>query len=128
MFPFLWYFFFFLSEATIPMLNSGLLTFEGNTASQASSILKDVLKHHISPISVLMGTDQTFHDGSLECVKADAIKSTCAVFEDALSSADGIPNEHVLSAISVLFLELGMEYSFHYISLMYIRIIQLNFI
>ncbi|QCE05275.1 ribosomal RNA-processing protein 12 [Vigna unguiculata] len=85
----------------------GLLTFEGNTASQASSILKDVLKHHISPISVLMGTDQTFHDGSLECVKADAIKSTCAVFEDALSSADGIPNEHVLSAISVLFLELG---------------------
>jgi len=92
------------------MLNSGLLTFEGNTASQASSILNDVLKHHIGPLSMLMGTDQTLHDGSLERVKADAIKSTCAVFEDALSSTDGIPNEHVLSVISVLFLELGMGY------------------
>ncbi|XP_014514666.1 RRP12-like protein isoform X1 [Vigna radiata var. radiata] len=89
----------------------GLLNFEGNTASQASNILNDVLKHHISHLSVLMGTDQTFHDGSLERVKADAIKSTCSVFEDALSSTDGIPNEHVLSVISVLFLELG-EFSF----------------
>ncbi|KAK7355184.1 hypothetical protein VNO80_14432 [Phaseolus coccineus] len=89
----------------------GLLTFEGNTASQASSILSDVLKHHIGPLSMLMGTDQTFHDSSLERVKADAIKSTCAVFEDALSSTDGVPNEHVLSVISVLFLDLG-EFSF----------------
>lgn len=88
-------------------MSSGLLNFEGNTASQASNILNDVLKHHISHLSVLMGTDQTFHDGSLERVKADAIKSTCSVFEDALSSTDGIPNEHVLSVISVLFLELG---------------------
>ncbi|CAJ1967593.1 unnamed protein product [Sphenostylis stenocarpa] len=84
----------------------GLLTLDGNTASQASSILNDVLKHHISPLSMLMGTDQTSHDSSLEGVKADAIKSTCAVFESALSSIDGIPNEHVLSVISVLFLEL----------------------
>ncbi|KAK8468212.1 hypothetical protein PHAVU_007G252200 [Phaseolus vulgaris] len=84
----------------------GLLTFDGNTASQASSILIDVLKHHIGPLSMLMGTDQTFHD-SPERVKADAIKSTCAVFEDALSSTDGVPNEHVLSVISVLFLDLG---------------------
>lgn len=89
----------------------GLLTFEGNTASQASSILNDFLKHHVGPLSLKMGTDQTFCDSSQESVEANAIKSTCAIFEDALSATDGIPNEHVLSVISVLFLELG-EFSF----------------
>ena len=93
------------------MRNLGLLTFEGNIASQASSILNDVLKHHVGPLSLKMGTDQTFRDCSQESVEANAIKSTCAIFEDALSATNGIPNEHVMSAISVLFLELGMEHS-----------------
>ncbi|KAL3034112.1 hypothetical protein AAZX31_02G174400 [Glycine max] len=88
----------------------GLLAFEGNTASQASSILNDVLKHHVGSLSLLMGTDQTFHDNCRETVEANAIKATCAVFENALSASDGIPNDHVLSVISVLFLEL--EFSF----------------
>lgn len=90
------------------MLNLGLLTFEANTASQASSILKDVLKRHVHPLSLLIGTDQTYHGRSEENVEGSALKSTCAVFESALSTGDGIPNEHILSAISVLFLELGM--------------------
>jgi len=104
------------------MLYIGLLAFEGNTASQASSILNDVLKHHVGSLSLLMGTDQTFHDNCQETVEANAIKATCAVFENALSASDGIPNDHVLSVISVLFLELGMEL-YHYISLIYIIIV-----
>ncbi|KAL2327043.1 hypothetical protein Fmac_020470 [Flemingia macrophylla] len=87
----------------------GLLAFEGNTAAQGSGILSDVLKHHFGTLSLKMG--QTFHESSWEGVEANAIKSTCAVFENVLSATDGIPNEHVLSVISVLFLELG-EFSF----------------
>lgn len=93
------------------MSNLGLLTSEGNTASQASSILNDVLKHRVGPQSLLIGTDQTFHENSQQSAEGNAIQSTCAVFENALSATDGIPNEHVLSVISVLFLELGMELS-----------------
>ncbi|KAK7392906.1 hypothetical protein VNO78_21356 [Psophocarpus tetragonolobus] len=89
----------------------GLLIFEGNTASQASSILIDVLKHRVGPLSLLMDTDQACDDSSLESMEANAIKSTCAVFENALSTTDGIPNNHVLSVISILFLEIG-EFSF----------------
>lgn len=93
------------------MLNLGLLTSEGNTASQASSILNDVLKHRIGSQSLLISTDQTVHDDSQLSLEGDAIKSTCAVFENTLSVTDGLPNEHLLSVISVLFHELGMELS-----------------
>lgn len=88
-----------------PMM--GLLTSEGNTASQASSILNDVLKHRIGSQSLLISTDQTVHDDSQLSLEGDAIKSTCAVFENTLSATDGLPNEHLLSVISVLFHELG---------------------
>ncbi|KAK7278926.1 hypothetical protein RJT34_23965 [Clitoria ternatea] len=89
----------------------GLLTSEENAASQASSILNGMLRNHVGPQSLSVDTDQTFHDSSQESVKDNAIKSTCAVFENAISAMDGTPNEHVLSVISVLFLELG-ELSF----------------
>ncbi|CAJ2673257.1 unnamed protein product [Trifolium pratense] len=85
----------------------GLLTSEGNTASQASNILNDVLKHRVGSQSLLISTDQTFDDDSQLSLEGNAIKSTCAVFENTLSAIDGIPNEHLLSVISVLFLELG---------------------
>ena len=91
------------------MLNLGLLTFEGKIASQASNILIDVLTHHLGPQCLSSSADQTFDNSSQESVEGNAINSTCAVFENALSAADGIPNEQVLSVISVLFLELGME-------------------
>ncbi|XP_019453105.1 PREDICTED: RRP12-like protein [Lupinus angustifolius] len=89
----------------------GLLTFEGNTASQASSILNDLLKHHVGPQILSIGIDQTSHENSEISIECNAIKSTCAIFENALSVADGIPNEHVFSVISVLLIELG-ELSF----------------
>lgn len=43
----------------------------------------------------------------MESEEAGAIKSTCAIFDNALSSYDGIPNEHILAVISHLFLKLG---------------------
>ncbi|XP_054815831.1 uncharacterized protein LOC129315791 isoform X2 [Prosopis cineraria] len=89
----------------------GLLTSETNTASQASSILKDVLKRHVHPLSLLIDTDQLSCGRSGDSFESSALKSTCAVFENAISSGVGIPNEHILSVISVLFLELG-EISF----------------
>ncbi|XP_058723958.1 uncharacterized protein LOC131595592 [Vicia villosa] len=90
----------------------GLLTSEANTASQASSILKDVLKH-LHGSSILLNTYETFHDDSSPSLEGDAIKSTCAVFESTLSATDGLPNELLLSVIHLLFLELG-EFSFEF--------------
>lgn len=89
----------------------GLLTSEENTASQASSILNGVLKHHVGSQCILISTEQSFHDDNQLSLEGNAIKSTCAVFENTISATDGIPNEHLLSVISVLFLELG-EFSF----------------
>ncbi|CAI8602125.1 unnamed protein product [Vicia faba] len=91
----------------------GLLTSEANTASQASSILKDVLKHLLGSNILLNSTYETFRDDSSLSSEGDAIKSTCAVFESTLSATDGLPNELLLSVISLLFLELG-EFSFEF--------------
>lgn len=93
------------------MLNIGLLTSEANTASQASSILKDVLKHLLGSNILLNSTYQTFHNDSSLSLEGDAIKSTCEVFESILSATDGILNELLLSVISLLFLVLGMKLS-----------------
>lgn len=91
------------------LLKLGLLTFEANTASQASNILKDVLKRYVRPLSIAIDTNQTYDGRSQESVEGSALKSMCAVFKDALSTGDEIPNEHFLSVISILFLELGMR-------------------
>ncbi|KAL1330444.1 hypothetical protein AAHE18_12G110300 [Arachis hypogaea] len=85
----------------------GLLNLEGNTAVQASSILKDVLKHHLGPQSLTSSGDQRFDNCSQENMEGNAVNSTCAVFENAISAAAGIPTEHFVSVISVLFFELG---------------------
>lgn len=93
------------------MLNIGLLTSEANTASQASSILKDVLKFLLDSNILLNSTYETFHDDSSLSLEGNAIKSTCAVFESTVSATDGLPNELLLSVIHLLFLELGMKLS-----------------
>ena len=80
----------------------GLLTFEASTASQASTILKELVKHHMDQRILLISERM-----ALESTKSSAIKSICAVFENALSTCDGIPNEHILDVISILFLKLG---------------------
>ncbi|KAJ9695853.1 hypothetical protein PVL29_011032 [Vitis rotundifolia] len=91
---------------------AGLLTSEASTASQASTILKELIKHRMDQRTLLINGSIPFQDAS-ENTESSAIKSICAVFENALSTCDGIPNEHVLDVISVLFLELGeMSYFF----------------
>ncbi|XVE61118.1 hypothetical protein DITRI_Ditri06bG0014200 [Diplodiscus trichospermus] len=80
---------------------AGLLTFEASTASQASDILTELIRHHIdlkpfSADSNVLGSEE-----------ADAIKSICSIFENALSSSDGLPNEHVLAVLTVMFQKLG---------------------
>lgn len=84
----------------------GLLTSEASTASQASTILKELIKHHMDQRTLLINGSIPFQDAS-ENMESSAIKSICAVFENALNTCDGIPNEHVLDVISVLFLKLG---------------------
>lgn len=89
-------------------IHLGLLTSEANTASVTSSILKDLLSHHVDPKSFLTLKDKQFDNEGQEGIEASAMKSICAIFENTLSAIDGVPNEHILGVISVLFLKLGM--------------------
>ncbi|KAE8098771.1 hypothetical protein FH972_016809 [Carpinus fangiana] len=82
---------------------AGLLTSEASTASQASSILKELLSRHVDHKFL---KDKPFDDELQESIEASAVKSICAVFENTLSALNGIPNEHILGVISVLFLKL----------------------
>jgi len=70
--------------------------------------LKDLLSHHLDHKFLLTHEDKPFDDEHQESMEASTIKSICAVFENALSAHNGIPNEHILGVISVLFLKLGM--------------------
>lgn len=85
---------------------AGLLTDEA-TASQASDIMKELINHYIDPKEVEINESQSLDDSSQESEEANMIKSTCAVLENILNSCDGIPNEHLLGVISVLFKKLG---------------------
>ncbi|KAF2307960.1 hypothetical protein GH714_033822 [Hevea brasiliensis] len=85
---------------------AGLLTWETTTASQASCIIKEIINHFMDQKKLLLDESQSFEDVSQESEEADMIKSTCAIFENTLSSYDGFPNEHLLEVISALFLKL----------------------
>ncbi|XWS59109.1 hypothetical protein CRYUN_Cryun08bG0093900 [Craigia yunnanensis] len=78
-----------------------ILTFEASTTSQASDIMKELINHHIDVKSFSADTN------GLGSEEAYAIKSICSIFENALSSSDGLPNEHVLAVLTVLFQKLG---------------------
>lgn len=71
-------------------------------ASHASDIMKELISHNIDLKSL------SSDNNSLGSAEADAIKSICSIFENTLSSSDGIPNEHVLAVLTVLFHKLGM--------------------
>lgn len=91
----------------------GLLTSEASSASQASTILKELIKHMDQRI-LLINESIPFED-ALESTESSVIKSICAVFGNALSTCDGIPNEHILDVISALFLKLGKWTSWIYL-------------
>ncbi|KAI8562287.1 hypothetical protein RHMOL_Rhmol03G0023000 [Rhododendron molle] len=91
---------------------AGLLTSEASTAAQASDILKELINSHISG-NLLTIDNKSVDDEVLRTMAANAIKSVCVIFENELSSCGGIPNEHILSVMSVLFHKLG-EISYLY--------------
>ncbi|OAY40418.1 RRP12-like protein isoform X3 [Manihot esculenta] len=85
---------------------AGFLTCETTVASQASLIIKEMINHFMDQKVLFLDEHQSFEDVSQESEEADMIKSTCAIFENILSSYNGIPNEHLLEVISALFLKL----------------------
>lgn len=86
----------------------GLLSSEANIASLASSILKELLSHLADYKTLLTDKDKPSDDEGQESMEASAIKSVCLIFENALATYSGIPDEHILGVITVLFLNLGM--------------------
>lgn len=83
------------------------MTSEASTAAQASDILKELINSHISG-NLLTFDNKSVEDEVLCTMASNAIKSICGIFENVLSSCGGIPNEHTLSVMSVLFHKLGM--------------------
>ncbi|KAL1075665.1 hypothetical protein V6Z11_D11G380100, partial [Gossypium hirsutum] len=80
---------------------AALLSSEASVASHASDIMKELISQHIDLKSL------SSDNNGLGSEEADAIKSICSIFENTLSSSDGIPNEHVLAVLTVLFQKLG---------------------
>ncbi|KAL3715816.1 hypothetical protein ACJRO7_007551 [Eucalyptus globulus] len=85
---------------------AGLLVGEADAASQASSILKDLINEQVN--------EETFHmesqpsdDVSEESLETIAIRRICIALESALSAHGETPNQHALSVISLLYLKLG---------------------
>lgn len=78
-----------------------LLTSEASVASQASNIVNELISHHID-----LKTFSADNNG-LGSEEEYAIKSICAIFENALSSSDGLPNQRVFTVLTVLFQKLG---------------------
>ncbi|KAK5787250.1 uncharacterized protein LOC108474118 [Gossypium arboreum] len=80
---------------------AALLSSEASVASHASDIMKELITDHIDLKSL------SSDNNGLGSEEADALKSICSIFENTLSSSDGIPNEHVLAVLTVLFQKLG---------------------
>lgn len=82
---------------------AGLLTSEASITLQASAFVKELISQlaDVKTYEIL-----SFEDGDPENDEARAIKSICAIFEDAIGF-ESIPNEHILAVISLLFLKLG---------------------
>ncbi|KAL7169027.1 hypothetical protein ACSBR2_034119 [Camellia fascicularis] len=91
---------------------AGLLTSEASTASQASNTLKELINFHIRR-NCLTIDNESVDDEVKHSMESSAVKSTCAIFENVLSSCGGVPNEQSLAVISALFCKLG-EISYFY--------------
>ncbi|KHG08770.1 RRP12-like protein [Gossypium arboreum] len=93
--------FFKSSQSSDVMKEATLLSSEASVASHASDIMKELITDHIDLKSL------SSDNNGLGSEEADALKSICSIFENTLSSSDGIPNEHVLAVLTVLFQKLG---------------------
>ena len=108
----------FCSSDNVVIVDVVLLTSEASTASHASDIMKELISLCVDLKSFLADNN------GLGSEETDAIKSICSIFENALSSSDGLPNEHVLAVLTVLFQKLGM---LDYFFICCIRVTQLYF-
>ncbi|GMH20162.1 hypothetical protein Nepgr_022003 [Nepenthes gracilis] len=87
---------------------AGLLTFEDDIASHASNILKVLIYHNIETPKMPCSRSQPVNDEVTSVFETNAgMTSICSIFENLLRSSVGIPNVHILGALSVLFLKLG---------------------
>ncbi|KAI3415184.1 NUC173 domain-containing protein [Psidium guajava] len=85
---------------------AGLLAGEADAASQASSILKDLINEQVNEKTFLMES-QPSDDVSEESLETIAIRRICIALESVLSARGETPNQHALSVISLLYLKLG---------------------
>lgn len=92
----------------VAIADLGLLSSEASIASLASSILKELVSHLADYKTLLTDKDKPSDDEGQESMEASAIKSVCLIFENALATYSGTPDEHILGVITVLFLNLGM--------------------
>ncbi|XP_028125593.1 uncharacterized protein LOC114322483 isoform X2 [Camellia sinensis] len=84
---------------------NGLLTSEASTASQASNTLKELINFHIRR-NCLTIDNESVDDEVKHSMESSSVKSTCAIFQNVLSSCVGVPNEQSLAVISALFRKL----------------------
>ncbi|KAA8517112.1 hypothetical protein F0562_017405 [Nyssa sinensis] len=103
---------------------AGLLTFEASIASHASIILKELISHHFDRRNFSTIDNQLVDNEIKSSMESSAIKSMCAVYDNMLSTCAGIPNEHILAVISVLFLKLG-EISHYYLKSIILKLADL---
>ncbi|XP_024982279.1 RRP12-like protein isoform X1 [Cynara cardunculus var. scolymus] len=85
---------------------TGLLTSEA-TATKASIIIKEMINDHID-VDILSSSKMMLADENyVDSKESRILKSLCDMLLKVLSTNRGIPNEHTLAVISVLFLKLG---------------------
>ncbi|THG23743.1 hypothetical protein TEA_015409 [Camellia sinensis var. sinensis] len=89
----------------MPATAQSLLTSEASTASQASNTLKELINFHIRR-NCLTIDNESVDDEVKHSMESSSVKSTCAIFQNVLSSCVGVPNEQSLAVISALFRKL----------------------
>ncbi|KAL2501748.1 ARM repeat superfamily protein [Forsythia ovata] len=94
----------------LPMVTesiSGLLSSEADTALKASNIFKELINCLIDGKNFSTIKNQGTEDEAIHSDEFEAIKTTCTILYNAISTSSLIPNEHFLAAIAFLFLKLG---------------------
>ena len=93
----------------------GLLASESDAASQASNMLKDLINNHTDQKN-LFAENQQCEDECQEKLEVITVRKTCVALETTLIACGDFPNQHVLSVVSLLYLQLGKQtISKHYI-------------
>lgn len=84
---------------------SGLLISYPSIGKHCADILRELINMEFLSSNELLAD-------STKSVEADVIISMCSSCENVLSTFSSVPNEHILSVISDLFLKLGTPFIF----------------